>query len=53
MWDLNLLVKRPRNWFVSEAVDINAVGEMLATARNPQGVSKPVRLESVVDHFPD
>ncbi|MGB0579962.1 MAG: hypothetical protein ACPGVU_09700 [Limisphaerales bacterium] len=44
MWDLNLLVKRPRNWFVSEAVDINQVGEILAMARNPQGILQPVRL---------
>ena len=44
MWDINLLVKRPRNWFVSEAMDINLVGEILAMARNPQGVLQPVRL---------
>lgn len=44
MWNLNRLIPNRKNWFITEATDINRKSEILAMARNPHGVPQPVIL---------
>jgi len=44
MRDLNRLVPNLKNWFITEATDINRNSDILAMARNPNGVLQPIIL---------